>query len=353
MEKRLLLISSPADYGSTTLSNLFEEFFSSFVDTHVYVFADTFSNFPRGKSVFFKYFYRLRSSIQLWKEISKARNENYKLLFVVTTPALYAFPLLSKKDCFLVTDWTKSLYEKEVNKVYSPSWVTLVTKVVMSRIGGFFALTSKVEQNLIEKYQIGKEIITKVYPPFMIWRQENSHDIVETKTINMLFVGADPRRKGVDKLLRWIAKSQTKNFSHTIHLSIITKKEIQNDFPDLVDVVYGLTPGSTEIADIYKKSDILILPTEIDAFPMALGEAATSGLAIIASTGALGAPEIIQNGVNGYIFRTEQELNNILDDLCCDLQKIHSLKNGNLQVLNDNFDLEKQFEIFESKLWPS
>lgn len=65
-------------------------------------------------------------------------------------------------------------------------------------------------------------------------------------------------------------------------------------------VFHGHVPRSKMI-EAYKNADILILPTLADGFGFVIPEALSFGVPVIVSNNA-GAAQIIQNGVNGFIF---------------------------------------------------
>jgi glycosyltransferase involved in cell wall biosynthesis len=68
------------------------------------------------------------------------------------------------------------------------------------------------------------------------------------------------------------------------------------------------------------------LPTNQDAFPYVLGEAAISGLTIITTKFALGAPEVIIHGESGYISETSFGCIDYLLLLLDDIEKINEFK---------------------------
>jgi glycosyltransferase involved in cell wall biosynthesis len=67
-----------------------------------------------------------------------------------------------------------------------------------------------------------------------------------------------------------------------------------------VFVHQGLKPNSPELKRLYGEADIFCLPTHGDCLPMALAEAGAVGLPIV-STRVAAIPEIVQEGVNGFL----------------------------------------------------
>ena len=87
--------------------------------------------------------------------------------------------------------------------------------------------------------------------------------------------------------------------------------------------VVGDTPGLSEpagldeLSEIYRSSKIFLNTSTISPVPTALLEAMSSGCAVV-STATCMIPEIIQNGINGFISNDEDELKQYLVDLLND-----------------------------------
>ena len=91
---------------------------------------------------------------------------------------------------------------------------------------------------------------------------------------------------------------------------IIGQGEEQEKIRSLVNE-YGLSdyvrfPGwltQTELCEYYKAADVFVLPSETEGHSVALLEAMRSGLPIVASD-AGGNKETVQDGVNGFVFKS-------------------------------------------------
>ena len=66
-------------------------------------------------------------------------------------------------------------------------------------------------------------------------------------------------------------------------------------------------PATNAIETFYATADVLLLPTPYDAFGMVVLEAMAAGLPVVVSTNA-GASELIEHGVNGFVFANDAEL---------------------------------------------
>ncbi|MEM0233350.1 MAG: glycosyltransferase family 4 protein, partial [Candidatus Nezhaarchaeales archaeon] len=68
-----------------------------------------------------------------------------------------------------------------------------------------------------------------------------------------------------------------------------------------IDAVFTGSLDIEELRYLYSCSHVLVLPSYFEAFPMVLIEAMASGLPVIGSK-AGGIVDIVENGVNGYLF---------------------------------------------------
>src|SRR6185312_9143467 len=81
-----------------------------------------------------------------------------------------------------------------------------------------------------------------------------------------------------------------------------------------------LQPFRQDVPDVLAASDIFVLPSLWEAFPIALLEAMSMGRAVI-GTDVDGTPEIIEHEVNGLLVKTEpleEQLEAAITRLCLD-----------------------------------
>jgi glycosyltransferase involved in cell wall biosynthesis len=121
--------------------------------------------------------------------------------------------------------------------------------------------------------------------------------------LKLLFVGSICKRKGILDLLESL---KTVDFQYELHilgefssssLEIICR-EIQNSHN--LNLIFHGYLESPEKEHYYINSDILVLPSYAEGFPMVIPEAMAYGCAII-STRISGIPEIVENGINGFL----------------------------------------------------
>jgi len=96
-----------------------------------------------------------------------------------------------------------------------------------------------------------------------------------------------------------------------------------------------------------QESDIMILPTENDSFPLTILEALQAGLVVI-STSVGGIPDIIQNGVNGIIIEniSSELIANQVEDLISNPDKMSAIKIEAVKSYRNRYT----FEVFEKNM---
>ncbi len=87
-----------------------------------------------------------------------------------------------------------------------------------------------------------------------------------------------------------------------------TEDAVKNKFSSNSDIKFIRTPISREdVFDLYRKSDIFVLPTLSDTYGFVYPETMSFGLPVIA-TNVFAVPEIVENGKNGIIVEPELQM---------------------------------------------
>ncbi|HEU4788939.1 MAG TPA: glycosyltransferase family 4 protein [Flavobacterium sp.] len=162
------------------------------------------------------------------------------------------------------------------------------------------------------------------------------------RELQLLFVGSINQRKGFNDLLEAL---KVLNIDYSLNVlgdfSSDEMKEFCDNFIEenrLKVNFHGYLAGQNKF-DVISKSDILILPSYAEGFPMVIPEAMALGCAII-STNIAGIPEIVQNGYNGYLISPGE-----IDELA---EKIMYLDNNReeLKVFRENsLNLSSKFNL--------
>ena len=116
-----------------------------------------------------------------------------------------------------------------------------------------------------------------------------------------LFVGGDFQRKGGDLLL----DVYRQRFRGRIELHLVTRRGIIAQEPG-VEVHRGLRPNDGSLRRLYRRSDVLVIPTRADCFSMAGLEAMACGLPVITCPVG-GVAELLTDGREGFFVPTDDE----------------------------------------------
>lgn len=128
-----------------------------------------------------------------------------------------------------------------------------------------------------------------------------------TGKLKVLYVGWIIKEKGIYDILEAcsILKCSLDNFIvelvGPIYLPVQKLEELIQSYglEDLV-VLSGPIHGRNELKDRYCSADIFLFPSHYEGFPMAVLEALSCGLPLIASNVG-GIPDIVSNGKNGFL----------------------------------------------------
>ena len=181
-------------------------------------------------------------------------------------------------------------------------------------IKGIFTVTKTAYMDLKSNYKIDRPCSVvyhsynpDIYFPGKRFFQNDSTD----KRVNCLFVGRLCKEKGIDRILE-IMKLLPKN---RFRFKFVGRGPLSNEIlrisreSNLV-TYYGFVNNERKLADIYRDSDILLLPSRRtkdweELFGMVIIESMACGNIVI-STNHVGPRELIKNGYNGFYFSEDK-----------------------------------------------
>jgi glycosyltransferase involved in cell wall biosynthesis len=112
-----------------------------------------------------------------------------------------------------------------------------------------------------------------------------------------LFVGRLDPEKGLDVLLEAFARLDEGELALVGSGSVAA--ELARTAPERVTFTGPLDRDS--VVEWYARADVFVLPSRSEQWGMVLNEAAAAGLAIVATTAAGAAGELVEDGVNGFL----------------------------------------------------
>ena len=170
-----------------------------------------------------------------------------------------------------------------------------------------------------------KERKQVIYNPFFIPDSgdsvtKNVATILDKQTNTIVSMGRLTHQKGFDLLINVFSKlaSKYKDWS----LVILGEGELRNDLEELIKDL-GISsrvslPGRVnDPFSILRKSDLFVMSSRFEGFPMAHGEAMMCGLPIVATDCPSGPSELIRNGVDGLLVPNgdEETLQEAIEEL--------------------------------------
>ncbi|HEY4106943.1 MAG TPA: glycosyltransferase family 4 protein [Polyangiaceae bacterium] len=163
---------------------------------------------------------------------------------------------------------------------------------VFGSAAGLVAWSNWTKQSFVNDYGCREEDVA-VIPPGIDLKEfsvgDRNHELPR-----ILFVGGDFERKGGDLLLD-VFRRRLRGRSELI---LVTKAQIPDE-PG-VSVHRNVSANSDELHDLYRTSDLFVLPTRADCYSLVCMEALAAGLPIVA-TRVGGIPDMIQEGQTGHL----------------------------------------------------
>jgi len=170
--------------------------------------------------------------------------------------------------------------------------------------------------------------------------------------ISILFVGQLINRKAPDLLLDVYSRLRLKN--NNIALIFVGDgplraklKEIcdKNKIPDVIFT--GWVDERTK-SIYYAISDIFVFPTKYDVWGFVVNEAMASGLPIIASETAGCTDDLVLDGVNGYVIKSNDadSLFNALDKMMSDRKRMVDMGKASRNIIMESFQISNSIDGF-------
>lgn len=223
-------------------------------------------------------------------------------------PAAFCSRLLFGKRYIIwcrSSNWYKESTDSLQEKVYNIVSSKILYKLSMNYAEYVLALTRSMSTE-INKYNIGNKVLVipngidiDVFDSVCVRSQKFNNNFI------VLWVGRFRTEKGIEYLIRAMLflVGRIKNIRllligegpMELKLKELTKKLNLDEFI----VFIGKVPNE-KIPEYMLYSDVFVLPSITEGFPLVLLEAMASGLPIIASR-VDGIPEIIQDGKNGFL----------------------------------------------------
>jgi len=129
-----------------------------------------------------------------------------------------------------------------------------------------------------------------------------ARDVAEGPPFRILFVGRIENPKGMPELLEGLSRVRTRGVGFQLELAgsgpDIERFRARAEELGLGDAVFhGMVRDAEELAGLFRRADLLVLPTHHEGFPRVLYEAMTYGVPVV-TTFVGGIPSVMREGEN-------------------------------------------------------
>ena len=291
-------------------------------------------------------------------------HERYESMLAKTGHTFYAYRAEGIKD------WNETYAKLPSN------YILLDPALGESQIPDYVDFDLVLSQNKFGQFQVAKELATKFHLPLVslehtlpmpAWGESMRYQLREMRGhINIFISEYSINDWG------WKTEEDTEVITHGIDTELFCPSEedrsdeilsVVNDwinrdwccgFSIWQDVIKGLphkvvgdTPGlskpaasTEELVATYQNSRIFLNTSTISPVPTALMEAMSCGCAVV-STATCMIPEIIENGVNGFISNDHEELKQYLVDLLNDEGLAKEIGNNARKTITEKYSASK------------
>lgn len=174
----------------------------------------------------------------------------------------------------------------------------ILYREVFARANGFVAWSNWVKESFVNDYGCREEDVV-VIPPGVDLDELSSGDR-NHELPRILFVGGDFERKGGDLLLKVFRE----RLYGKAELILVTRAELPKE-PG-VQVYRNLQPNSAALRELYRSSDIFVLPSRADCYSLVCMEALAAGLPVVA-TRVGGIPDLLREGETGHLIDVDDK----------------------------------------------
>lgn len=179
---------------------------------------------------------------------------------------------------------------------------------------------------------------------------------LDNKKFNVLFLGVLIKRKGIFELIEAIKIMKDKKLLESARLNFliggtgpeeseVNKKIEKYGLNDYIEMLGWLDENNKE--NIFKKSQLLVLPSYNEGLPMSILEAMSYGMPVIATD--VGSIKELVNNKNGYIIEPKnvQQIVDSIEDITSNLDRWNEYSNQAKKDINDKFNEDVYFKKVE------
>jgi len=190
------------------------------------------------------------------------------------------------------------------NHVITDFGSMLMERYSAKRADAVIVVSRENKEDIVSQYGIPENKVRVIHNGI----DPDRFGISDLDTNRIVYVGRLHERKGVDRLLLSFKKVLDEMDAG---LTIVGSGEMEGPLKELAkkldiekSVRFSGFVDDDKIPGLYSSSSIFVMPSYYEGFGIVLLEAMASGLPVVA-TATGGAPELIENGVNGFLVTHE------------------------------------------------
>ncbi len=240
------------------------------------------------------------------------------------------------------------------NKTLYGTFSKFVHKRLINHIDSYIAISDSVKNMLVEKEGVPERKISKIYNGVPISYQKITNRATDNGKKKILFcAGRLSMEKGYHHVIKSLKILTEKKLGYDLNLIISgigkeekTLKTLANSL-GLIDKV-KFTGFISDIYNMLEKVDIFIQPSLTEGLGIAILEAMSMGIPVIASDCG-GIKEILKDGINGFLVPpgAEKLIAEKVVELLLDNNKFDSISKEAVKTVKENFSLTKMINQTE------
>jgi glycosyltransferase involved in cell wall biosynthesis/GT2 family glycosyltransferase len=248
----------------------------------------------------------IRGTLQVRRAIRRHRPD--ACLFLTQVPAALGGRYARRRPYVIMADDTPKLFDEMAHHYgianHEPTVVRMTKHranvLALRKAAVVLPMSDWARRSLITDYGVDPAR-TCVVPTGIDLEEWRPGDRDQTGPLRVLFVGGHFDRKGGAVLLRAFRSLPV----GVAELHIVTMSDVESR--QAVHVYRGMQANSTELIELFRSCDVLVLVSRAEAYPNVIVEACASGLpCIVSNAGAMS--EMVADGVTGFVIDADDHV---------------------------------------------
>lgn len=189
--------------------------------------------------------------------------------------------------------------------------ITKIIKFFYSKVDYSIAQCVDMKIDLVKNFNFDEKIIKVIYNPVSYKIEKNYNNKENKKENYILLVGRLSKEKRYDIAIRVFSKVRNKFPNLKLKISGKGKEE---DYLRQLSKKYGVNEDvdflgfQKDIVLLYQKAKLTLMTSSLEGFPNTLVESITLGTPVVSFNCPSGPREIIQNKINGFLVKVDDEI---------------------------------------------